>query len=109
MKNLIFILSIPLFVNGCLYINHDVGLTTYEYDKCSEYFDENGDYHKDCPHPTAQKVVDGTYILVKEKYQAKNSKVTKTSCICSKSCVKRCLRDRQTRQECIKKCCHEKR
>ena len=47
MKRLVLIL--PFFLSGCLYINRDVGLTTYQYDKCKEYYDGDGIYHKDCP------------------------------------------------------------
>ncbi len=46
MKKLILIL--PFFLSGCLYIKRDIGLTTYSYDKCKEYYDANGEYHKDC-------------------------------------------------------------
>ena len=56
MKYLIFIL--PLLLNGCLYINRDVGPTTYQYDKCEEYYDANGNYHKDCPYTLYKNVTD---------------------------------------------------
>ena len=49
MKNLILVLILPFFLSGCLYINNGVGLTTFQYDKCKEYYDADGIYHKDCP------------------------------------------------------------
>jgi len=53
MKNLILVLILPFFLSGCLYINNGVGLTTFQYDKCREYYDADGIYHKDCPTSTS--------------------------------------------------------
>ena len=53
MKSLIII--IPFFLSSCFYIKQGVGLTTYQYDKCKEYYDANGVYHKDCPKSLIQK------------------------------------------------------
>jgi hypothetical protein len=46
---------IPIF-NSCLYIN-EVGLTTNLYDKCYEYYDSNGSYHKECDETLKESVV----------------------------------------------------
>jgi len=133
MKRLILLSGILFFMNGCLYINRDVGLTTYQYEKCVEYYDENGTYHKDCPDSLLKKSKDGfvetTKGIVKKSKElfsgVKKSvsstfdfgfsvdQVTDTDqgrkkrvCICKKSCMKSCT---LSKRECIKKCCHEKR
>ena len=53
MKKVILIIS--FFLSGCFYINDGVGLTTYQYDKCKEYYDADGDYHKECPKSIIKK------------------------------------------------------
>ena len=119
MNKLIFL--IPLLFNGCLYINQDVGLTTYQYDKCVEYYDEKGTYHKDCPDSVVEKGVDivkktgyavvETTKSMKDKISPKTDKSVKSSkqkrCVCKKSCIKSCLQN-YSKQTCIKKCCYEK-
>ena len=117
MRKLILIL--PLFLSGCLYINHDIGLTTYQYDKCEEYYDANGTYHKDCPYSVFDKagsVTKDSFIMIRESVKkfasdstdksAKSSIRVKKRCVCSKSCIRSCI---LTRQECLRKCCHEKK
>ena len=81
MKYLIFVLPIFFLLNGCIYINQDVGPTTYKYDKCKEYYDANGTYHKDCPYTLYQNIND-CIKCVKIKYFGKN----KCSC---KECLKK--------------------
>jgi len=113
MKRLILLSGILFFINGCLYINQDVGLTTYQYDKCVEYYDENGNYYKDCPDSIIKKsadtVVDTTKSVVyktKEFMEDLGASLSKKKCICKKSCMKSCT---LTKRECLKKCCHEEK
>jgi len=104
-------LVLPIVFTGCIYINQGVGVTTYEYDKCQEYYDASGVYHRDCPKSVFQKAGDfakDSFIMIKESIKTlAGGKVQKTKkrCFCSKSCLKSC---KQTKQECLKKCCHEK-
>lgn len=76
MKRLVFIL--PIFLSGCFYINNGVGLTTFEYDKCREYYDGNGKYHNECPKSAIDK---GGELL--ESGSEKVGKVA--SCVAKKS------------------------
>ncbi len=43
----ILALIIPIFFNGCLFIN-ERGISTKLYNECREYYDLMGYYHKDC-------------------------------------------------------------
>ncbi len=117
MRNLILIL--PLFLSGCLYINRDVGLTTYQYDKCEEYYDADGVYHKDCPYTVFDKagnIAKDSFVMIRESVKkfandsgtksTESSRVVKKRCVCSKSCISSCI---LSRQECLRKCCHEKK
>ena len=76
MKKLILIL--PIFLSGCLYINNGVGLTTFQYDRCKEYYDGSGKYHHECPKSVIEKSGDAV-----EKGVEKAGKVTK--CIAKKT------------------------
>jgi len=113
------ILVLPLLFTGCLYINKDVGLTTYQYEKCKEYYDANGTYHKDCPESLsdkggefAQKFSKGVVSTAKSLSSAVKKEfftsktVSQKRCVCKKSCMKSCV---LSKKECIKKCCYEKR
>jgi len=126
MSRLLFVL--PLFFGGCLYINQDIGVTTYQYEKCIEYYDENGTYYKECPQPATDKSVKvlkkasnsvvetvkdlGSAIETNLKeiffsdFFSTNTTNTKKICVCKKSCMNAC---KLTKVECLKKCCHEKK
>jgi len=130
------ILIFPLLLSGCLYVKQDIGLTTYQYDSCKEYYDENGTYHKECHDGNVEvllnSVIDETKKYV-EKYKSKifpsksSSSVSrvkkdallqhkeadskeivykKKKCVCSKRCIKSC---KVKDIYCLKKCCHEKK
>ncbi len=43
----VLIAIIPLFFTGCLYFN-DRGVSTHLYNRCHEYYDAYGIYHKEC-------------------------------------------------------------
>lgn len=43
----ILILIIPFLFNGCLFVN-ERGISTKLYNKCCEYYDSMGYYHKEC-------------------------------------------------------------
>lgn len=96
MKRLILIL--PLLLSGCLYVNNGVGLTTFQYDRCKEYYDGNGKYHNECPKSAIDKsgeLLDkGTKKVAKvTKCVAKNTKeffysFGKKECKNRKKCAK---------------------
>ena len=116
------ILFLSLFINGCLYVKRDIGLTTYQYDKCEEYYDENGTYHKECKDSDIKILLENFLKRFKKSDKKEvRSDISKSSsesldrgeivykkkkCICSKRCIKSCeVKDIY----CLKKCCHEKK
>ena len=43
----ILVLIIPFFFQGCIFFN-DRGIDTRYYNRCHEYYDAQGFYHKEC-------------------------------------------------------------
>lgn len=47
MKNLVFIIILPIFLSGCLFLN-ERGVSTKYYNDCKEIYDATGTYKKVC-------------------------------------------------------------
>jgi len=89
MKKLILIL--PIFLSGCLYINNGVGLTTFQYDRCKEYYDGSGKYHNECPKSVIEKSADSVKKVTKcvaKKTENFFYSFGKKECENRKKCVK---------------------
>ena len=68
------LLILPLLLTGC-YVKRDIGMTNYLYDKCEEYYDASGTYHKVCPESLTTKI----YKDGKKLYFLMSGKKTDTS------------------------------
>jgi hypothetical protein len=44
----IFLIAVLLTVQGCVYFN-ECGVSNRLYRDCKEYYDSEGNYHKECP------------------------------------------------------------
>jgi len=116
-----FILILLIFLNGCLYVN-ERGVSTYLYDKCEEYYDANGTYHKDCDDTLSQSitkevknissiVVNSTKSLVGlgAEPSTKTEKNSKTKVVKKRKCKKVCKKKTKCKCKKKKKCADKNR